>query len=80
LLLMDLSKVEFNFHRRDYHGRTILHILFQHSDGHVYYDLVLQQIFSIIEPHLNMRDNAGFSLKDHLAATVKCTWKANGYS
>jgi ankyrin repeat protein len=69
LLLMDLLKVGFHFHRRDYYGRTILHILFQHSESHVYDDLVLQQILSIIKPHLNMQDNSGSSLKDHLAGT-----------
>lgn len=69
LLLMELSKDEFNFHRPGYHGRTILHILFQHSDGHVYDDLDLQQIFSIIDPGVNLRDNSGFSIKDYLTTT-----------
>jgi ankyrin repeat protein len=68
LLLMDLSKAGFPFFKHDYHGRTILHVLLQHSYNYVYDVLVLQQMFSITEPNLKSRDNSGLSIKDHLEA------------
>jgi ankyrin repeat protein len=68
LLLKDLSKVGFPFLRQDCHGRTILHVLLQHSYNYVYDVLVLRQMFWIINPNLNSRDNSGLSIKDHLEA------------
>jgi ankyrin repeat protein len=68
LLLTDLSKVGFPFLRQDYHGRTILHVLLQHSYNYVYDVLVLRQMFWITNPNLNSRDNSGLSIKDHLEA------------
>ena len=68
LLLTDLSKVGFPFLRQDYHGRTILHVLLQHSYNYVYDVLVLRQMFWITSPNLDSRDNSGLSIKDHLEA------------
>jgi ankyrin repeat protein len=68
LLLADLSRVGFPFKSRDYHGRTILHVLLQHSYNYVYDVLDLQQMFSIIKLNLNSRDNSGLSIKDYLEA------------
>jgi ankyrin repeat protein len=67
-MLEDLYRTNFPFSKCDYHGRTILHILFQNSKGRgdIYSSDILQRIFRIMKPNLNMRDNAGFRVRDYL--------------
>jgi ankyrin repeat protein len=67
-MLEDLYGTDFPFSKCDYHGRTILHILFQNSKGrgNIYSSDILQRIFRIMKPNLNMRDNAGFRVRDYL--------------
>ena len=65
LLLMDLSVTDFPFSKRDCHGRTILHILFQYSDGKHSIEF-LREILSIMKPDLSVKDNAGFCVQEYL--------------
>ena len=65
LLLMDLCVTDFPFSKRDCHGRTILHILFQYSDGQHSIEF-LAEMFSIMKPNLRVKDNAGFCVQEYL--------------
>jgi hypothetical protein len=66
LIIEDLYAANFPFSKCDYHGRTILQILFQNSKGYLYDISFLQQIFCIMKPNLSMKDNAGFCVEEYL--------------
>jgi len=66
-ILGDLAAIEgFPFSQRDFHGRTMLHILFQNSKGYRHSIELLRQIFRIVKPNLSMKDNAGSSVPSYL--------------
>lgn len=56
----------FPFSKGDYHGRTILHVLFHNSRGHRYSGSFLRQIFDIMKPDIESKDNAGICVQDYL--------------
>jgi hypothetical protein len=72
------SELKFSFMRCDYHGRTILHNLFQHEDDFTFPVGVLAQIFGIMKPSLDTLDNAGVSVA-HLLRGI-CKKMRNRYS
>jgi ankyrin repeat protein len=65
-ILRDLDGAGFPFSKRDYHGRTILHVMFQNSNDNSYIAPCLSEIFNIMKPNLSMKDNTGFSVQEHL--------------
>ena len=64
-IVRDLQDVDFPFSIRDYHGQTILHVLFQNSMGHQYAIPFLETVFHIMKPNLSLKDNSGFSVEQY---------------
>ena len=67
-ILRSLLRLNFPFSKRDYHGRTILHNLFQFMREWkvIYGNAILFDFFSLIKPELKAVDNAGNELWETL--------------
>jgi len=61
-ILTELEKDGFPFSTADYHGRTILHNLFQNTDDFIIDIDMLSKIFQIMRTDLNVCDNTGTSV------------------
>lgn len=61
-ILSELEKMGFPFSTPDYHGRTILHHLFQYTDDFIIDIDRLSRLFRIVKPDLNVYDNTGSSV------------------
>jgi len=72
-ILKSLQRLDFPFSKRDCHGRTILHNLFQFMrDQRVTYGIpILFDFFSLIKPDLTAMDNAGNQLWETLDDITK---------
>jgi hypothetical protein len=64
-LLRALSDVQFPFLHKDYHGRTVPHVILQPTKG--FFPLeVVEEIFSICKPDVYSRDILGNTISDYL--------------
>jgi hypothetical protein len=65
-LLRLLSELSFPFWKRDVHGRTFLHVLFESSPIQFFQNRILCEILSIVKPNLPEMDNQGHTLQNLL--------------
>jgi ankyrin repeat protein len=72
-MLKELKMRSFPLSKRDYRGRTFLHILFEGASGCTYSIETLRQILSTAEIRVDYRDNAGLTVADHLRGR----WRKN---
>jgi len=62
-LIQFLSRLDFPFWKRDVHGRTFLHVLFESPPIQFLQGGILGQILSIVGPNLQDMDNQGHTLQ-----------------
>ncbi|KAF4630826.1 hypothetical protein G7Y89_g7308 [Cudoniella acicularis] len=61
-LLTLLGNLDFPFTQRDFHGRTILHVLFQRTPLPLLSTKIMHQILAIMKLDINLRDNRGYTI------------------
>jgi hypothetical protein len=59
-ILKDLTVLDFDFSKRDYHGRNVAHCLMQNTKYFPLDNLFLREVFSITKLDINALDNSGF--------------------